>query len=80
MFPLRDVIPSRTFPAVTIALIVANAAVWLYELTLPAEAVSDLLAAYGVVPARFDPTAVLTSMFLHCGWFHVIGNMWFLWI
>ncbi|MGE4056675.1 MAG: rhomboid family intramembrane serine protease, partial [Vicinamibacterales bacterium] len=80
MFPLRDVIPSRTFPAVTIALIVANAAVWLYELTLPAEAVSDLLAAYGVVPARFDPTAVLTSMFLHGGWFHVIGNMWFLWI
>ncbi len=80
MFPLRDVIPSRTFPAVTIALIVANAAVWLYELTLPAEAVSDLLAAYGVVPARFHPTAVVTSMFLHGGWFHVIGNMWFLWI
>lgn len=80
MLPLRDVIPSRTFPAVTIALIVANAVVWLYELTLPAEGIRQFLSTYGVVPARFDPAAVLTSMFLHGGWFHVIGNMWFLWI
>jgi membrane associated rhomboid family serine protease len=80
VFPLRDVIPSRTIPFVTITLIVANVFGWLYELTLSEHAISQFLQSYGLVPARFAPASVLTSMFLHGGWFHLISNMWFLWI
>jgi membrane associated rhomboid family serine protease len=80
VFPLRDVIPSRTVPFVTIGFIVANVVGWLYELTLPQDRLLTFLSAYGVVPARFNPTSLLTSMFLHGGWFHLISNMWFLWI
>ena len=38
------------------------------------------IATYGLVPAQFKLQTVLTSMFLHGGWMHVLGNMWFLWI
>src|SRR3954470_16977305 len=80
MFPLRDVIPSRTFPGVTIAFIVLNALAFLYELGLSDRELSRFVFTWGVVPARFDLLSVFTSMFLHGGWMHVIGNMWFLWI
>ena len=79
MIPLRDVIPSRTTPIVTISLIVANVLVFLYELTL-GRAVNDFTLYFGLVPAAFSWVAVLTSMFLHGGLFHVAGNMLYLWI
>jgi len=80
MIPLRDVIPSRTTPYVTIALIALNAFVWIYELALPREALPIFLQRYGVVPADFTTPALVSSMFLHGSWMHVIGNMWCLWI
>jgi membrane associated rhomboid family serine protease len=80
MIPLRDVIPSRTFPALTITLIALNAVGWLYELTLTPRQLAVFLATYGVVPAYFSWGTVVTSMFLHGGWSHIIGNMWYLWI
>jgi membrane associated rhomboid family serine protease len=80
MIPLRDVIPSRTTPYVTIAIIVANALAWFYELSLPSEVLPRFLNVYGVVPAHFHTSTILTSMFLHGSWLHVIGNMWYLWI
>jgi len=80
MIPLRDIIPSRTVPVVTIGLIVANAFAFLFEISLPDRALRGFLYAYGLVPAEFSWTTVFTSMFLHSGWLHVIGNMWFLWI
>ena len=80
MIPLRDVIPSRTTPFVTVAFILVNAAAWIYELTLPRNALPGFLSLYGVVPAAFNPYAVFSSMFLHGSWSHVIGNMWYLWI
>jgi membrane associated rhomboid family serine protease len=80
MLPLRDVIPSRTTPYVTLGLIVLNTFVWLYELLLPRESLGDLLTLFGVVPADFSPATLLTSTFLHGSWSHVIGNMWYLWI
>jgi membrane associated rhomboid family serine protease len=80
MFPLSDVIPSRTFPIATITLIVINAIVFLYEATLPDAALRHFVAQYGLIPAYFSWGAVLTSMFLHGGWLHVIGNMLYLWI
>ena len=80
MIPLRDVIPSRTTPYVTIAIIFANALAWFYELSLPANVLPRFLSAYGVVPANFYVPTILSSMFLHGSWLHVIGNMWYLWI
>jgi membrane associated rhomboid family serine protease len=80
MIPLRDVIPSRTTPYITITLIVLNALAWFYELAVPKDLLPVFLQTYGVVPASFSAPTLVTSMFLHGSWSHVIGNMWFLWI
>jgi membrane associated rhomboid family serine protease len=80
MIPLRDVIPSRTTPYITITIIVLNALAWLFEISMPHEVLNDFLAIYGVVPAYFSAPTLITSMFLHGSWSHVIGNMWYLWI
>jgi membrane associated rhomboid family serine protease len=80
MIPLRDVIPSRTFPFVTITIIVLNALAWILELSMSPRELNAFLSAYGVVPADFHVPTLLTSMFLHASWSHIIGNMWYLWI
>src|SRR3954470_17455111 len=80
MIPLRDVIPSRTTPYITVTIILLNALAWFYEISLPARALDRFLFVYGVVPAAFSPAPLITSMFLHGSWSHVIGNMWYLWI
>jgi membrane associated rhomboid family serine protease len=81
MIPLRDVIPSRTVPFMTVGLIVVNSLVFLYELSLPSDrAVQMFVYNYAFVPARFTWMSAFSSMFLHAGWMHIIGNMWFLWI
>src|SRR5438552_1093128 len=51
MIPLRDAIPSRTTPCITVTIIVLNALAWLFELTLPHEQLNDFLTLYGVLPA-----------------------------
>jgi len=79
MIPLRDIIPSRTTPVVTIALITINVLVFLYELSL-GRAVDAFTLYWGLVPAAFSWVTVLTSMFLHGGLMHVAGNMLYLWI
>ena len=86
MFPLRDHNPSSRTPWVTWALIAANAAVFL--LTLPAtgspRAAYALYNAYALVPAEFtagyDRWTILSSMFMHAGFWHLLGNMLFLYI
>ncbi len=85
MFPIRDSVPSRTFPFVNYALIALNLVVFFYELQLSGVGQLDpFLKSFGLVPARFlaDPLTqlptVFSSMFLHGGWAHIIGNMWFL--
>ena len=80
MIPLRDVIRSRTPPVVTVTLILVNAAAFFFELSLPPVARQGLIRDWGIVPASFDWSTLFTSMFLHGGWLHVIGNMWYLWI
>src|SRR5580700_9861979 len=80
MIPLRDVIPSRTTPYITVTIIILNVLAWLFELALPADVRTPFLQVYGVVPADFHATTLITSMFLHGGWMHVLGNMWYLWI
>ena len=80
MIPLRDVIPSRTFPALVIAIIALNAFAFLFEQTLSDRELALFVREYGVVPAGFTLSSVFTSMFLHGGWMHFLGNMLFLWI
>ena len=80
MIPLKDVIPSRTVPIVTITIIVLNSLAFLFELSLPIPIREELFRVYGVVPADFTMLTAFTSMFLHEGWLHFLGNMLYLWI
>jgi len=79
MIPLRDIVPSRTTPVVTISIIALNVLVFVYELSL-GRAVDAFTLYYGLVPAAFSWTNVFTSMFLHGSFLHVAGNMLYLWI
>jgi membrane associated rhomboid family serine protease len=80
MFPISDVIPSRTTPFVTVGLIAANALAFLYELQLTRPELQSFVQTFGVVPAYFTWPTLFTSMFLHEGWMHLLGNMLYLWI
>jgi len=87
MFPLKDTIRARSFPAVNWLLIAANVLVFiLIELPLGSRQLDRLVMTFGLVPARLvavQPQAILaifTSMFMHGGWFHLISNMWALYI
>ncbi len=80
MIPLRDVIPSRTTPYITVTIIVLNTIAWFFELSMGERQLTEFLYFYGVVPAAFSWPTLITSMFLHGSWSHVIGNMWYLWI
>jgi membrane associated rhomboid family serine protease len=91
MFPLRDSIPSSRPPVVNVLLIVACTVAFVFELSLGQD-LERFLRAYAFVPARlfhagffgvsllFNVKGAVLSMFLHGGWLHLIGNMWFLWI
>ena len=80
MIPLRDVIPSRTTPVVTTALIAINALVFFYQWSLGPEEGTRFIFDWGLIPAFFSWLNVLTSMFLHGGFLHAGGNMLYLWI
>ena len=80
MIPLRDVIPSRTKPGVTITLIVINVMVYLFQVGLAEQVQEAFLYSFAVVPAYFSFGSVFTSMFVHGGLAHLGGNMLFLWI
>ena len=94
MLPIRDTVPSRHYPFITITLIGLNVAFWLGLLAFGETERRALMMMLGVVPRRYtdsewateaglDPDNYLpfvTSMFLHGGWLHIILNMWILWI
>ena len=79
MIPLRDIIPSRTTPYVTVTLIVLNGLVFAYQFLL-GTGVQEFIYLFGLVPAEFSWPTVFTSMFLHGGLMHAGGNMLYLWI
>lgn len=90
--PLKDLNPRRSYPYVNTALILTNFVVFAYELTLPQQAFQHFAMANATVPAHFaawlgghGPSEaaflpLFTSMFLHAGFAHILGNMLFLWI
>ena len=86
MIPLYDTVRTRKFPLVNLMLIAANVLVFLYELQLSSSALERFIFTWGMVPARLisDPAnawiTIFTAMFLHGGWFHLLSNMWFLYI
>lgn len=86
MIPLYDTIRPRQFPFINWLLILFNAVVFWYELQLGESALQDFIFTWGLVPAELlsNPSeewqTIFTSMFLHGGWFHVISNMWVLYI
>jgi len=92
MLPLRDDIPSRRYPVMTVLLIAVNGVAFLWELGLGWR-LEDALLLLGIIPVRYTVGEVsalfswreqllpfVTSMFLHGGWTHLLGNMWTLWI
>lgn len=87
MIPVGDEIPSRRVPLVTWGLIAANVGVFLLELMLGPQ-LDSFFMRWGAVPAfithpdryPWAPFTLFTSMFLHAGWTHLIGNMLYLWI
>ncbi len=92
MLPLKDNVPTRSFPIVTVALIAANVAVWIWEVQTGVE---HEVLRYGYYPCTVDgpcgePASLIphlpwwegafSSMFMHASWVHIGGNMLFLWI
>jgi len=94
MIPVMDSIPSRNTPIAMYGIILVNALVFFFEIQLPTGSRDQLFYVLGLVPARYTHPAwaqfvgfaaddywpFLTSMFLHGGWLHIIGNMWMLYI
>ncbi len=90
MLPLKDNVPTRSTPYVTIGLIAANSLVWLWEVS---NGVEKEVVNWGYYPCAVEGpcqgaaqhhhelfVTVFTSMFMHAGWIHILGNMLFLWI
>jgi membrane associated rhomboid family serine protease len=78
---------------VTLSLIFVNSIIFLYQLSLPARASDAFVMTYAAVPSKIAAALaghhytfaqalvpLLTCMFLHGGWLHIVGNMWFLWV
>jgi membrane associated rhomboid family serine protease len=93
MIPLYDDVPRARWPLVTMGLIAANCFVFFQELTAAPGAREQMITEFALIPARSTAyiegapvgfsqgiLPLFTSMFLHGGWMHLIGNMWFLWI
>jgi membrane associated rhomboid family serine protease len=93
MIPLRDHLRRLTTPFLTVLIILVNLLVWFYQLSLGPQTGERFLFLLGMIPGRLQlalesPEAPLaaalvplfTSMFLHGGWLHFLGNMWYLWV
>jgi hypothetical protein len=87
VIPIRDTIPSRRFPIINTILIVINSIVFFYELSL-GHSLDSFIKTYGLIPDNLGEGRAFvaqvypffTSMFIHGGWFHLIGNMLYLYI
>jgi membrane associated rhomboid family serine protease len=93
MIPLKDMTPRRSVPIITLLLIVVNVGIFIHQIALSPAAGDAFVQKYGLVPAKIQLALmgrhysfeealipVITCMFLHGGFLHILGNMWFLWI
>jgi membrane associated rhomboid family serine protease len=94
VFPFIDTAPRAARPVIVLGLIAVNTMVFLWLWGLPRSQLNEVLVQYALIPVRYtdpslardaglDPTnwwPLLTDMFMHGGWMHLISNMWFLWI
>jgi membrane associated rhomboid family serine protease len=92
MIPIKDTIPHIGIPWITWVIILLNGIIFIYEISIPKDILEEFFYLFGLVPARYsypqwalihglspsDYLPFLTNMFLHAGWLHIIGNMWFL--
>lgn len=94
MIPLKSMMARRSVPVITIILIIVNALVFYHQFTLSNAANDAFIRTYGMVPLKMQLALagsqrytlvdaflpLVTCMFLHGGFLHILGNMWFLWI
>ena len=92
MFPLRDRIPAKSFPVITICIIIVNILVYIYQMSL-GNNINTFINNFAVIPVSFSSLTdkpildwfilfprLFTSMFIHGGIIHLLGNLWYLWI
>ena len=80
MIPLRALIRRNNPASMTVIIISLNVLVFLWEIVQPPYRQNVFVQQYAMVPDHLRLTSLLTSMFLHAGWVHLIGNMWFFWV
>jgi len=86
MIPLRDSVRPKKYPYINILLIFLNIAAFIYQLSLTEAELMGLFHRYGIIPEKFLVLQgagwfpLMSSMFLHGGWFHLLGNMLYLWV
>jgi membrane associated rhomboid family serine protease len=86
MFPLYDTTRTRVFPLVNLGLILLNALVFFFEIQKTPSALESFIFTWGLIPAHLLSDlagtweTIFSSMFLHGGWFHILSNMWVLFI
>ena len=92
MIPLRDSTPSKRFPIVTVLLIIVNCYIFLRGISSGIE-FEGIFCKYAIIPANYvriewlqldsvlqNNITLVSALFLHGGWIHLLGNMWYLWI
>ena len=83
LFPYKDDNPRILVPYVTYAIISINVLIFVFQLNMgmvSSAAEREFVFRFGFIPANFSIITVFTSMFLHGGISHIMGNMWFLWV
>lgn len=92
MIPLRDNLKSRSFPLITVLLIGLNLYVFWQQINLNDQGFAQMIKTYGLTPLSLleainntstnpvDYIPLISNMFLHGGWIHLLGNLWYLWI
>ncbi len=80
MIPLRSSERTNSTASALLVIILLNVLVFLYEISLPRHTLDVFIAHYAIVPDRFHYSSLISSMFMHGGFLHIVGNMWFLWV
>jgi len=80
MIPLRALLRRNNPSTMTVIIIALNVFVFIWTLSQPTSSQNLFIQHYAMVPDHLRLTSLVTSMFLHGGWWHLIGNMWFLWV